>query len=427
MLSVVGARKSLVMVIFASLLAIVAGMHPASAARYADIIVDAKTGKVISSNSPDALRSPASLTKMMTLYLTFEAIRDGRLRWDQRIKMSQNGARTIPTKLGIRAGNTFTVREAVNGMIIRSANDVAEAMGDHLAGSEAKFGQMATRKARRLGMSRTVFRNASGLPARGQVTTARDMSKLAIALQRDFPNEYKLFSRSNFAFRGKRIRGHNNLMYRYKGMDGIKTGYTNASGFNIASSVKQNGRHVVGVVLGGRTARSRDNQMATLMNTAMRRATTRGTPVVAQAKPSAGRNVERQVAEIDVETKPLPGKRPRSKDRDRTVDQVIAQAESGLAKESRKSAKAKTSRQATGRFEIQIAATDTRSQANALLSRANRAIDGDYPGLGTRTETVERGSKTLHRARLTGFEDRQMAAAACSALKARKFDCMVVN
>lgn len=256
-------------------------------AGYAHFIMDANTGKVLAARNADVLNHPASLTKMMTLYMTFEALHAGRVRWDQKITMSKNGASVIPSKLYVRQGQTFTVREAVYGMIVKSANDMAEGMGDHLGGSEARFAEMMTRKARQLGMSKTVFRNASGLPSKSQVTTARDMARLGLALQRDFPKEYGLFAMESFSFRGKRIRGHNNLMYRYQGMDGIKTGYTNASGFNLVSAINHNGRRVVGVVLGGKTARSRDAQMAALLDKAVPQA-------------SRSRNTEQLVASANV-------------------------------------------------------------------------------------------------------------------------------
>jgi serine-type D-Ala-D-Ala carboxypeptidase (penicillin-binding protein 5/6) len=158
-------------------------------AGYAHFVVDAATGKVLAAENADTLNHPASLTKMMTLYMVFEALRDGRLKWDQQIVMSRNGAATIPTKLGVPAGKTYTVREAVYGMVVKSANDAAEGIGDHLYGSEEKFGEAMTRKARQLGMNRTVFRNGSGLPDSRQVTTARDMATLGLALMRDYPRQ----------------------------------------------------------------------------------------------------------------------------------------------------------------------------------------------------------------------------------------------
>jgi D-alanyl-D-alanine carboxypeptidase (penicillin-binding protein 5/6) len=237
-----------------------------AAAGQAYIIIDANNGKVLASENPDASNHPASLTKMMTLYLTFEALHSGRLQWDQPIVMTRNAASKIPGKLGLPAGQTFTVEEAVDGMIVKSANDAAAAMGDYLAGTEANFGEVMTQKARSLGMTHTVFRNASGLADPRQVTSARDMAILAAALIQRFPEEYKLFSMRSFEFRGQHVAGHNKLMYRYSGMDGIKTGFINSSGYNIASSVSTAGKRLIGVVLGGKTAAARDRQMAGLMD-----------------------------------------------------------------------------------------------------------------------------------------------------------------
>ncbi|HWU60510.1 MAG TPA: D-alanyl-D-alanine carboxypeptidase family protein, partial [Ensifer sp.] len=236
-----------------------------AAAGYAHFVLDANTGKVLASENADTLNHPASLTKMMTLYMTFEAIHAGRIGWDTRIPMTSRAAHVIPLKLGVRAGQSLTVREAVLGMIVLSANDAAETMCDYLAG-RGDCGSMLTRKARQLGMTRTTFRNGSGLPDSRQVTTARDMARLGVSLIRDYPSEYRLFSTRAFSFRGRGIHGHNRLMYRYHGMDGIKTGYTNASGFNIVTAVNDGGRRVIGVVMGGRTAGARDAKMAALLN-----------------------------------------------------------------------------------------------------------------------------------------------------------------
>ncbi|WP_333898523.1 D-alanyl-D-alanine carboxypeptidase [Agrobacterium pusense] len=396
-------------------------------AGYAHFIMDANTGKVLAARNADVLNHPASLTKMMTLYLTFEALHAGKLRWDQKITMSKNGASVIPSKLYVRQGQTFTVREAVYGMIVKSANDMAEGMGDHLGGSEARFAEMMTRKARQLGMTKTVFRNASGLPNKSQVTTARDMAKLGLALQRDFPKEYSLFATQSFNFRGKRIRGHNNLMYRYQGMDGIKTGYTNASGFNLVSAVNHNGRRVVGVVLGGKTARSRDAQMAALLDKAVPQA-------------SRGRNTEQLVASanvsrtFDVAAAVPPAAVPLPMFAERRADPVamqIATANADLADMMQVSAIPRPAPAAApsgqrSRWEVQIAATDSEAAARSLLANARSNI-GNYSGIAPYTEAVQSGSATLYRARFTGFEDQSSAVSACKALKARSYACVVMT
>ncbi|PZU76015.1 MAG: peptidase M15 [Rhizobium sp.] len=396
-------------------------------AGYAHFIMDANTGKVLAARNADVLNHPASLTKMMTLYLTFEALHAGKLRWDQKITMSKNGASVIPSKLYVRQGQTFTVREAVYGMIVKSANDMAEGMGDHLGGSEARFAEMMTRKARQLGMTKTVFRNASGLPNKSQVTTARDMAKLGLALQRDFPKEYNLFATQSFNFRGKRIRGHNNLMYRYQGMDGIKTGYTNASGFNLVSAVNHNGRRVVGVVLGGKTARSRDAQMAALLDKAVPQA-------------SRGRNTEQLVASanvsrtFDVAAAVPPAAVPLPMFAERRADPVamqIATANADVADMMQVSAIPRPAPAAApsgqrSRWEVQIAATDSEAAARSLLANARSNI-GNYSGIAPYTEAVQSGSATLYRARFTGFEDQSSAVSACKALKARSYACVVMT
>ncbi len=403
-------------------------------AGYAHFIMDANTGKVLAARNADVLNHPASLTKMMTLYMTFEALHSGRLRWDQKIKMSKNGAAVIPSKLYVRQGQTFTVREAVYGMIVKSANDMAEGMGDHLGGSEARFAEMMTRKARQLGMTKTVFRNASGLPSKSQVTTARDMAKLGLALQRDFPKEYGLFAMESFSFRGKRIRGHNNLMYRYQGMDGIKTGYTNASGFNLVSAVNHNGRRVVGVVLGGKTARSRDAQMAALLDKAVPQASrSRNTEqLVASANVSrtfAVTPAAAPTASLPPASVPLPMFAERRQD---PVAMQIATANNQMADMMQVSAIPRPGPTAVSagqrsRWEVQIAATDSEAAARSLLANARSNIAGNYAGIAPYTEAVQSGSATLYRARFTGFEDQSSAVSACKELKAQSYSCVVMT
>lgn len=395
----------------------------------AALILDGATGKILYARNEGAERHPASLTKMMTLYMTFEALHAGRIRWDQKIRMSRNGAAVIPSKLYVREGQTFTVREAVYGMIVKSANDMAEGMGDHLGGSEAQFAQMMTRKARQLGMTKTVFRNASGLPSKSQVTTARDMAKLGLALQRDFPKEYGLFAMESFSFRGKRIRGHNNLMYRYQGMDGIKTGYTNASGFNLVSAINHNGRRVVGVVLGGKTARSRDAQMAALLDKAMPQASRNRNTEQLVASANVSRTFDVPPAAVPPATVPLPMFAERRAD---PIAMQIATANSQMADMIQVSAipKPAPAAQMTGqrsRWEVQIAATDSEAAARSLLANARSNIAGSYSGIAPYTEAVQSGSATLYRARFTGFEDQSSAVSACKELKAQSYACVVMN
>ncbi|WP_165217845.1 D-alanyl-D-alanine carboxypeptidase family protein [Affinirhizobium pseudoryzae] len=235
-------------------------------AGHAAFLVDAKSGTVLESENAEELNYPASLTKMMTLYMTFEALHDGRLTWDTRLPISENANSKEPFKFAIGAGNTISVTEAVTGMIVLSTNDAAVAVAEKLGGSEAKFGEMMTAKARQLGMGHTVFRNPAGLPDPEQVTTAKDLAKLGLALMRDYPEEFKLFSQKRMVFRGMKLRGHNGVLNTYPGATGLKTGFTNASGYNLVTSVERDGHRLIGVVMGGKTAQERDEEMKAMLD-----------------------------------------------------------------------------------------------------------------------------------------------------------------
>ncbi len=392
-------------------------------AGYAHYIYDVQSGKVLASQNGETLNHPASLTKMMTLYLTFEALRTGRLHWDDRIVMTKNAASKIPFKLGVPAGQTITVREAVYGMAIRSANDAAAAMGDHLGGSEERFGAIMTRKARQLGMRSTVFRNASGLPDKAQVTTARDMAVMALSLIRDYPREYKIFSQRSFSFRGRTIRGHNNLMYRYPGMDGIKTGFINASGYNLASAVDVNGRRVIGVVLGGKTARQRDNRMADLLDQALPGG--RGLPGVAVASGQQKRSAE-GVATFASKA-PVP--RPRTEimlgGTTPSAASVTSYATPPKALPMEMMAQPGVV-QGTAVWDIQIAAAGSRSAATGALNSALPLL-ADFGQIAPSVQGGRSSGREIYRARLTGFADRDSAAKACSLLQTKSIDCFVVR
>jgi D-alanyl-D-alanine carboxypeptidase len=233
---------------------------------FAWILLDAGTGQVLSEQNADVLTYPASLTKMMTLYLTFEQLNQGRIRLDQPFYVSAEAASRAPSKLALTPGDSVPVRDLILGVVTKSANDAAAVLAEGLAGSEANFAQYMNAKARQLGMQHTWYRNASGLPDPEQRTTARDVARLALALYHQFPREYRYFSTREFDFRGMVVHSHNHLLEWYQGADGIKTGFVNASGFNLAASAVRDGRRLVGVIMGGRSARSRDAQMASLLN-----------------------------------------------------------------------------------------------------------------------------------------------------------------
>jgi D-alanyl-D-alanine carboxypeptidase len=251
---------------------------------YADIVVDANSGQVLHASNPDALRHPASLTKIMTLYLLFEQLEAGKLKLDSRLPISSHASVQSPTKLELRAGQTIAVEDAIKGIVTKSANDAAVVVAEAIGGSEDNFGRLMTRKAHALGMTRTVYVNASGLPNDEQLTTARDQATLGRAIQERFPRYYHYFSLPSFSYHGMAMRNHNHLLGRVAGMDGIKTGYTHDSGFNLVTSVHRNGRHVVAVVLGGSSGGARDARMRELLESHMAEASTRHTaPLVAES------------------------------------------------------------------------------------------------------------------------------------------------
>lgn len=238
------------------------------AVKKASIIMDAETGKVLHENNADAVTPPASLTKMMTLYLTFKALREKRLSFNQELPVSKRASLAAPCKLWLKPGSTITVRDAILGMVTKSANDASIAVAEKLGkGSEPQFALIMTEQARRLGMSETVFKNSHGLPEKQQSrTTARDMALLSQRLYKDFPEYFKFFKEPKFAYNGHVHQNHNRLLGKISGLDGIKTGFINASGFNLAASVVRDNRRIIAVVMGGDSAKARDKEMVKLLD-----------------------------------------------------------------------------------------------------------------------------------------------------------------
>jgi D-alanyl-D-alanine carboxypeptidase len=279
---------------------------PINAAPYADIVVDANSGAVLHATNPDARRHPASLTKIMTLYLLFEQLDAGKLKLDTPLKVSAEASGQSPTKLGLKPGSALAVEDAIKGMVTRSANDAAVVVAEAIAGSEDDFARLMTRKAQALGMNNTVYKNASGLPDDNQITTARDQSTLGRAIQERFPRYYKYFSIRTFTFRGESISNHNHLLGKVEGVDGIKTGYINASGFNLVTSVHRGNRYLVAVVMGGSSGGSRDARMRELINDKIALASIKRTaPMVAEASGTPEVRPEPMVV-TKAEAKPAP-------------------------------------------------------------------------------------------------------------------------
>jgi D-alanyl-D-alanine carboxypeptidase len=251
---------------------------------FASIVVDGNSGAVLQAASPDALRHPASLTKVMTLYLLFERLETGRLKLDSALKVSEHASDQAPTKLGLKPGRTITVEDAIKGIVTKSANDAAVTVAENLGGDEDSFAKLMTQKAHALGMAHTIYVNASGLPDDDQVTTARDQAVLGRAIQDRFPRYYRYFSTESFVYHGEAMRNHNHLLGAVEGVDGIKTGFTRASGFNLLTSLHRDGRYLVAVVMGGPSASERDERMRELIGAHIKQAAVRRTaPMIAEA------------------------------------------------------------------------------------------------------------------------------------------------
>jgi D-alanyl-D-alanine carboxypeptidase len=270
--------------------------------QFSSIIVDGNSGAVLSSNNPDGIRRPASLTKIMTLYLLFERLDAGKMKLDTEMEVSEHASEQAPTKLGLKPGQTLKVEDAIKGLVTRSANDAAVVIAEAIAGDEDEFAKLMTRKARALGMSKTTYRNASGLPNDEQLTTARDQATLGRAIQDRYPRYYRYFATTVFNYRGQSIRNHNRLLGNVEGVDGIKTGYTHASGFNLVSSMRRGNRHLIGVVLGGRSGGSRDATMRNLLAENLEKGATKRTVAAITERNPADGTVD--VAEAETASRP---------------------------------------------------------------------------------------------------------------------------
>ncbi|WP_256752792.1 D-alanyl-D-alanine carboxypeptidase [Mesorhizobium sp. Mes31] len=455
-----------IMIVAMAMTFVVADAASSLAARSAAIVVDAKTGKVLYSADADGRRYPASLTKMMTLYLTFEALAKGKISRNSPVVFSAHAAAEAPTKLGVKAGGSVTVDTAILSIVTKSANDSATALGEMLGGSETNFARMMTAKARQLGMNGTVFRNANGLPDPGQFTTARDMATLGIALREHFPQYYAYFSQRSFLYGRQRINGHNRLLGRIKGVDGIKTGYTRASGFNLVSSVSDGNRRLVAVVMGGTSGGSRDNQMASLINTYLPRASTRGggaliaqadsgNPIKALAKvllpkhdaptpddkPVAVASADAAVADDSTvaegddssddnaaveEAKPVvPARKVKtvivSAPQVATAQVVAAYAEPAPTVDPVNTASVPSG------WAIQVASSPKQSEAQAFLDKTTKQAPKVLADASGFTVAFDKDGVTYYRARFGGFGSKTAAWKACTALKKKNIECYAVQ
>ncbi|TPK49948.1 D-alanyl-D-alanine carboxypeptidase [Mesorhizobium sp. B2-5-4] len=454
-----------IMILAMAMTFVVAGAASSFAAKSAAIVVDAKTGKVLYSANADGRRYPASLTKMMTLYLTFEAMAKGKISRDTPVVFSAHASAEAPTKLGVKPGGSVAVETAILSIVTKSANDSATALGEMLGGNETNFARMMTAKARQLGMNGTVFRNANGLPDPGQFTTARDMATLGIALREHFPQYYGYFAQRSFLYGRQRINGHNRLLGRIKGVDGIKTGYTRASGFNLVSSVSDGNRRLVAVVMGGTSGGSRDNQMAGLINAYLPRASTRGggdlvakadsnpisalakvllpkhdaptpdekpvavaeadTAVANDATVAQGDSEDEDTAEAETPKLVVPAKKVKtvivSAPKVATAQVVAAYAEPAPAVDPVNTASVPSG------WAIQVASSPKQSEAQAFLDNTTKQAPKVLADASGFTVAFDKDGVTYYRARFGGFGSKDAAWKACTALKKKKIECYAVQ
>ncbi|MCE9662946.1 D-alanyl-D-alanine carboxypeptidase [Halomonas sp. M5N1S17] len=420
-----------VFVLLASLLLFTAKTAQANP-RYAAIVIDVESGDVLHAANPDATRYPASLTKMMTLYMLFEAIEDGSMHLHQPLPVSAQAAAMPASKLWLSAGSSITVEEAILALVVRSANDVAVVVAEALGGSERNFGNMMTQRARELGMNATQFRNASGLPNNEQVTTARDMATLSIRVMQDFPQYYHYFSTQSFTYRGTTHTSHNRLVRNYPGADGLKTGFIRASGFNVATSAIRDNRRVVSVVMGGFTAASRDAHMSDLLDRGYARLNMlqRG-DWIAQADvlgdsmdlPAARPTTPASATQLAAAEPAAPSSG--SESAQRMTFQSEVGVEMGSADDPIRDLIARAdSPQAGGAWAVQVGAFNNADQARSLASRAADQLASQLRDV--RVSVAEsQDDRRVFRARLVDLQEND-AHSACRSLRATGMDCMVV-
>ncbi|MGH6728227.1 MAG: serine hydrolase [Pseudolabrys sp.] len=452
---------------------------------YSSIVVDANTGAVMQATNADSPRHPASLTKMMTLYLLFERLEAGKIKLTTEMPVSAHAAAQAPSKLGLKPGQNIAVETAIRAIVTKSANDVAVVLAEALGGNEAEFARLMTAKAHALGMKHTTYHNASGLPDDQQITTARDEAILGRAIQDRFPSYYHYFSTRTFAFHGKLMRNHNHLLGNVAGVDGIKTGYIHDSGFNIVTSVHRGSRHIVVVVFGGRTANARDARVRNLIdNTINTAALKRTAPPVIEGWETAGRRAKdsrEKIAETPLPRtrgEPAPGSTDPIKPNpvktttiqasnmheaalsplpadDRRLVTVSSPSKTTTVNLKRESpplpgakpgvlgvlptrvasidnaaaatiASEATAKPRGGGWMIQVGAFDDEKEAKQRLVAAQGKAKDQLGRADPFTERVAKGDKSLYRARFAGL-DKDQAQIACRHLKRNEIPCMLVK
>lgn len=386
--------------------------------RYSSIVIDADTGSVLHESSADASRYPASLTKMMTLYMLFEAMEQRKITMDTRLPVSAHAAAMPQTNIGLRTGDSISVRDAIPALIVRSANDVAAVVAEALGKSESNFGRMMTDKGRKLGMRSTTFRNASGLPNNDQKTTARDMVILSARLMKDFPKHYHYFSTQSFSYKGITYNSHNRMVRNIAGVDGLKTGFIRASGFNVATSAKRGNRRVIAVVMGGNTAATRDQHMARLID----RSFNQGNRITHVANMSNNnRTVAVAAATVNAPTPALKPYPEQQNIPEPTVSHTVSHYVIPPVTSVQLGQPQKVALQTNGDWAVQVGSYHESTRAHAHAQAVARWIPGEIA-----VSEVEVSNRRLYRARLIGLHEHQ-ARSVCQSLTRQGIECLVVR
>ena len=414
--------RNMVWLFMMAFIALVGTSAPAQAAKYAAIVIEEDSGRVLFARNADSLRYPASLTKIMTLYLLFEDIAAGHLTLKSRIPVSKVAAGRSPSKLYLKPGQSISAEQAIYALVTKSANDVATAVAEKLGGSERAFAKRMTRKARALGMSRTTFQNASGLPHSKQRSTARDMARLAIAMRRDFPQYFKYFSTKSFNWNGRKFGNHNKLLNKFNGTDGIKTGYINASGFNLVATVTRNNVRLIGVVFGGKTSRSRDAHMMDILERQFKRIK----PAQARQQLAALPTKLPTSAPTRVSDVPETIPQPKQITVKRLADTMAADATPEFLDIVTTTASLTITPDDQAYWSVQIGNFAQRVNAHKAAIRARRMADTVLGMTPANLTLVTRGEMPLWRVRFNDLDEGQ-ARSACAALFAEGSPCIAIR
>ncbi len=383
-------------------------------ASVSSITIDANNGDVISSSAADKLRYPASLTKLMTLYITFDALEKGKIKLTDELPVSRYAANRSPSRLGLKPGSKIKVKTCIDALIVKSANDCASVLAESLGYTEANFAKTMTQVARALGMKNTTFKNASGLPNREQKTTARDMAILAAAMYHHFPQYYKWFSLRKFSYDGKTYYTHNHILKTFEGADGMKTGFTNAAGFNIVTSAERNGQRVIAVTMGHRTLKERDKRVAQMMEKGLKTLALNSKAKTTNMYASLDVKSELTAGEIEVASAEVDSNSPSDDDNEN------AGTEQGSADPTALITTEKTS------WGIQVGAFSNYSKARNYAIKLQEKELKKYAELSIDIEPYATSSAIVYRSKLIGFEQAE-AQKACKELKKSKMSCIVVK